>query len=455
MRLGRVTLALLAAGLLAGFGSALAVCLCGYGDGLFTTNTSITIDGVMADWATVLLDTDNSSCDGAAPGIPPQPDRDDPVQSTGRDLLQFTYTWNGTHVQTLTGRAASSTNIQRFIYYADSDNDGLMETGERVIVAGWKGSNRRVDLYLGHYVASNPGGDPMLDINGYSDGYDLPGTIPDLSSTGTPDYSGDWGAVDGVSMEWEVPWADAVGAPGLGLAPGSAFTFHVSSTNSNPGAASFPDQVDDNMGGCGGGAATTQYAQLDFFPDRNLAAAAGTTVYAAHRVTNLGNGADLFDLTAGAPTGSHSPGVAFFRDVDRSGTWSGGDVALTNTGGGTAIDTGTMAAGDTLYILIQYSVAGGATGTATIIATARSGFDVNRTNIVTDTVTITPLPRSSAPARWPRPFRPRASTTRFASKTRVAASWMPARSRSPTGCRPRRRSLSVISADRDQARWPS
>jgi len=378
--------------LLAGVGSALAVCVCGYGDGLFTTHTNIVIDGNMTDWAAVLLDTDNNSCDGAIPNAPPQPDRDAPVQSTGRDLSEFAYTWDNTHVQTRTGRAASSTNVQRFIYYADLDNDGLMETGERVIVAGWKGSNRLVDLYLGHYVASNPSGDPMLDTNGYSDGYDLPGKVPDLPSTGQPNYSGNWGSADGVSMEWRVPWADAPGAPGLGLAAGSAFTFHVSSTNSNPGAASFPDQVDDNMGGCGGGAASSQYAQLDFFPDRSLTTTAGSVVYAAHRVVNLGNGSDLFDLTAGTPTGGHAPTMTFFRDVDRSGTWSAGDVALTNNGGGSAVDTGTMAAGDTLWILIRYTVAGGATGTSTIVSTARSAFDTNKTNSVTDTVIIPALP---------------------------------------------------------------
>ncbi|MDZ4804539.1 MAG: hypothetical protein SGI90_06750 [Candidatus Eisenbacteria bacterium] len=385
--------ALLAAWLFFGVGSAIAVCVCGYGDGFFTTHTNIVIDGSMVDWATVLLDTDNTSCDGATPNVPPQPDRDAPVQSTGRDLSQFTYTWNGTHVQTQTVRAASSTNVQRFIYYADLDNDGFMETGERVIVAGWKGSNRNVELYLGHYVASAPAGDPMVDTNGFADGYTLPGRVPDLPSAGQPHYSGNWGSLDGVSMEWRVSWADAPGAPGLGVAPGSAFTFHVSSTNSNPGAASFPDQVDDNMAGCGGGAATTQYAQLDFFPDRSLVTTAGSVVHAAHRVANLGNGNDLFDLTAGTPSGAHSPTMTFLRDVDRSGTWTAGDLALVNTGGGSAVDTGTMAPGDTLWVLIRYTVAGGATGTATIVSTARSGFNPNRTNIVTDTVAITQLPK--------------------------------------------------------------
>jgi uncharacterized repeat protein (TIGR01451 family) len=384
--------ALVLAGLLGGLGRVLAACVCGYGDGRFTTHTSIAIDGATLDWATVLLDTDNSSCDGYAPNQPPQPDRDAPVQSTGRDLSSFTYTWNNTHVQTLTGRAASDNNVQRFIYYADTDNDGKMETGERCIVAGWKGSNRNVDLYLGRYLQVAAGGDPMVDGSGYGDGYTLPGTITGLPSTGQPDYSGTWGSLSGVLMEWQVPWADAPGAPGLGIPAGRAFTFHVSATNSNPGAGSFPAQVDDNMAGCGGGGASNQYAALDFLFDRTITTTAGTTVYGAHRVINQGNGTDRFDLTAGTPTGMHAPTMTFYRDVDRSGTFTAGDVALTDTGGGLAVDTGAMAAGDTAWVLIRYVVASNATGTATIISTARSAYDNNWTDIATDQVVVTPLP---------------------------------------------------------------
>ncbi|HEX7879123.1 MAG TPA: hypothetical protein VF720_06915 [Candidatus Eisenbacteria bacterium] len=383
------TLALLVCGPI---GRALAACLCSYGDGRFTTHTAITIDGAVLDWATVLLDTDNSSCDGSAPNVAPQPDRDAPVQSTGRDLNAFTYTWNNTYVQTLTGRAASDANVQRFIYYADTDNDGKMETGERCIVATWKGSNRLVELFLGRYLQVAAGGDPMVDINGYGDGYDLPGTITGLPPAGQPHYSGNWGTLSGVQMEWAVPWADAPGAPGLGIPAGQAFTFHVSSTNSNPAAGSFPAQVDDNMAGCGGGAATSQYAGLDFLFDRVITASASTTVYGAHRIINQGNGIDRFDLTAGTPTGGHTPTMAFYKDVDKSGTFTGGDVALTDTGGGLSVDTGAMAAGDTIWVLIRYVVASNAAGTATIISTARSAFDSHWTDIVTDQVVVSPLP---------------------------------------------------------------
>ena len=311
------------------------------------------------------------------------------MQSTGRDLLHFAYTWDDAYVATLTGRVASSSNVQKFIYYADTNNNGLMETGERVVVATWQGSNRNVDLFLGRYAASQPRGDPMVSpITGLGDGYRLPGQVTNLPSQGQPDYSGPWGTGDGLWMEWRIPWGDAPGQPGLGIAPGTAFTFHVSSTNSTPGAGSFPAQVDDNMAGCGGGPASTQYAGVLFDPDRSLGGSPGATVYASHVVVNTGNGADTFDLTYAPPTGTHSPTVAFYRDADRSGTFTPGDVLLTDTGGTGDPDTGSMARGDTLHVLIAYGIDSSASGAATVVSTAQSVYDTRFADTVTDMVTV-------------------------------------------------------------------
>ena len=70
--------------------AAWAVCTCGFQDGLFTL-APIMIEGNMADWAPVLADPDNNVCDGPTNGLT---DRDAPVQSTGRDLTHFAYTWD-------------------------------------------------------------------------------------------------------------------------------------------------------------------------------------------------------------------------------------------------------------------------------------------------------------------------------------------------------------------------
>lgn len=369
---------------------AAAECVCGYEDGRFTVGQGVSINGFMDDWVAILEDPDNNICDGGEGGIQPQPDLDAPIQSTGRDIVHFAYTWDKKGVQTYTERVGSAENKLSFIYYADTDNDGLMENGERIIVAVWQGNNQKVEIYLGTYVAVMPGGDSMSDADGFGDGYTLPGTIDDLPNK--PNYYGFWGNTEMRLMEWEISWSD------LGLPPGSPFAFHISTTNSNPGAGSFPGQIDDNMGGCGGGAASTQYADLTFEPDRTMQAGQGITVYAAHTIENLGNGADTFNLVS-FESGDFSPVVNYYNDADGSGTLNAGDALLTDTDGDGNPDTGPLAAtsndgkiiNGTIRILIEYSI-GADAGTATVVTTATSAFQSQTFSSVTDTITVVLAP---------------------------------------------------------------
>ena len=98
-----------------------ALCTCGFGDGLFTL-VSINVDGNINDWTPVHADVDNNVCDGPANGAS---DRDAPVQSTGRDLTHFAFTWDANNVYLFTERSSSVSNTQSFVYYADADNDRL------------------------------------------------------------------------------------------------------------------------------------------------------------------------------------------------------------------------------------------------------------------------------------------------------------------------------------------
>ena len=349
----------------------------------FPGTAPIVIDGATSDWNSVISDPHNNICDGS-PGSA-LVDLDAPIQSTGRDLEQFTYTYDANNVYANTKRYASSTNTDKFIYYADTNNNGLMQTGEPVIVAAWQGNNRTVNLYLGTYSSYYPGGDPMACTPGYTagqacttayaDGYKLPGTITGLPSAGNPNYSGQWGSSNGVEMEWYVSWSD------LGIAPGAAFSFHVSSTNSQPGAGSFPGQVDDNMGGCGGGVGSTQYAAQSLTPDQTLTLTASQSYSTTHVLTNTGNGNDNFTLTSavsGSPT--PTPTVTYY--------YNGAAFTDTSTlGAGFSI-----ASGASITLTAQYSFGSSpAYKNYSVTTTAASKFDPAVTAQAVDTLVPEPL----------------------------------------------------------------
>jgi len=349
-----------------------AVCDCGNGDGqpLLTT---IAIDGNFGDWTPVLADQDNIVCDG--PNIDSMgntlADLDAPVASTGRDMTEFAFTWDGTNLYLYTARTGSPKNTQNFIYYADIDNDGFMETNEPVIEANWQGNNRRVTITLRRYQAVAASGDSMTDPSGFGDGYTLPGTILSTIPPSTP-YQGIWGSANGQMMEIYVSWV------ALGLAPGTGHSIHVSSTNSNVTSPSLPSQVDDNIGGCGGGGGTIQFADLDFSGASSLQGGPLSTVYGPHHLINLGNGDDTFAF-ASSVSGAHTPAISYFLDADSDG-------AYTPTVDTPILAPVFLAPGDSLDMLVACTISLGAGGLATVVTTATSGFDPAVSDSVTDTV---------------------------------------------------------------------
>jgi hypothetical protein len=358
-----------------------AVCTCGFGDGQFTQVT-ISLDGNLADWAPVHADTDNNTCDGPANGLL---DRDAPVQSTGRDLTHFALTWDANNVYLFTERAGSSSNTQTFVYYADIDNDGLMETGEPVIGVTWRGSNRQVNVFTFTYVALAAGGDSMTDGGGLSDGHTLPGSFSGVAPSGNPTRSGNWGSTNGLQMEFFVTWAE------LGVAPNTPFTFHVSSSNASLGANNFAAQVDDNLSGCGGGAGSTAVPGVDFTPDRSLTGFASQTVAGAHTLTNTGNASDYYDLSSVSAGDFVPAAILYYEDIDGNGIISGPDVLLIDSDGDGNPDTPVISPGASIDVLVAIDVpAGVANGDlATVTTTAASDFEPLANDFVVDTINIT------------------------------------------------------------------
>ena len=381
-RNGKVTLFLLALSLTFPGIVYSSDCSCGFVDGqpsIASTLNPITIDGDMSDWGFFIADDDNNACDGPAnnPNPPPDPwvDRDSQPVSEGRDLVQFTWTYDQTYLYLYTARSDSSNNnnINKFVYYADTNNNGLMETGEPVIGAVWRGSNQDVDVSMGTYVAFAPSGDATVDSLGFGDGYSMPGTVDNKSIFDLG--SGAWGSTDGLSMEFAVEWVH------LGIDPGTGHSIHVSSANANLQQPSLPAQIDDNIGGCGGGAASTQYADLLFSGATSLQGARASSVYEFHHLVNTGNGDDSFAF-AYTRTGTHLPSVTLYLD-DGDAIYDTGDSVIPIAG------TVAVASGASVDIIAVYGIGGMAIGLATIVIDATSEYDPAVADSVSDTVWVT------------------------------------------------------------------
>lgn len=241
---------------------------CGTGDNNLTV-AAISIDGVMDDWASVIADPDNGTCDPSD-----QTDYDinrtvaGEIQSTGRNLTHFSWTGqndpNG-FVYGYTTREGSNTNVERFIFYKDGDADGLMEAGDIALVASWQGNTGEVDMEICDYVVDATDGDgssdPMVwqasDVGtpllypggttvpsawvGQADGYTIHGNLTNCRTVAGLNGSG---SADGLSMEWQVPWQV------VNMTPFQPITYHVSTMNAAVNKNNPPGQVDDNMGSC-------------------------------------------------------------------------------------------------------------------------------------------------------------------------------------------------------------
>jgi uncharacterized repeat protein (TIGR01451 family) len=171
-------------------------------------------------------------------------------------------------------------------------------------------------------------------------------------------------------MEWSVPWS------AVGGSPGHAISWHVSSTNSEPGAASLPDQIDDNMGGCGGCAATSQFSALTFIPDNAENVLPSVTSYLPHNLTNDGNGNDTFNLEP-TVTGDITPaGITYYRDLGTIGQYDAGvDVLLVDTNTDSIVDTGLLISGADINLLAAVEMPGAPLGqNAQVVTTATSGY---------------------------------------------------------------------------------
>ncbi|NOR43920.1 MAG: DUF11 domain-containing protein [Gammaproteobacteria bacterium] len=237
----------------------------------WTTSDNSTTATVISDWNTATDVTNNLgqfSLDEAfqapCPAAPNDLDCTGSGAGVGRDLKKFAYTWNNTNLFMYVERYASNTSANEWWFYLDTDADGLMESGEKVLNVTWTGGNGKTARKIWSYSPSRAAGDPITcpatgtnsfassycPAVGRSDGYDMPGSIGSSVTLSTGYYGGaegasgidsSGGALDGVAMETFIAWTD------IGNSGPSSVGFHISSSNST----NIPQKLVDNMDGTG------------------------------------------------------------------------------------------------------------------------------------------------------------------------------------------------------------
>ncbi|EIF50938.1 DUF11 domain-containing protein [Sulfurovum sp. AR] len=382
-------------------------CVCEGADGIIIKKT-ININGDVSDWESVHTDADNNVCDHGD-----SEDKDAIVQSTGRNLVQFTWTGDNDFAYGFTRRVGSSTNTQTFIYYADRDGDGRMEAEDFALVAGWQGNTGATSLYYYPYLPADlvngdsmvwtqadidagklpPGGQtPDTSWIGSGDGYTLAGNLDtgsgvDLIAAGNGLAQGVTeasGGLDdaGVTMEWRVRW-DAIG-----LTPFQGITYHISTMNSSVNDNNPPGQVDDNMAGCYG-EATLRYCGVTLVPDRSIILPSGSVgpVYFEHNLTNTGNGDENLTLSLTQTESDFTVTyIEYYNDANGNGVEDLGEENL--TGGPLA-----LGAGESINLLVKIGLPTGLDdniATGEINATTTS-CAVNKSAVVYDQIRVLPL----------------------------------------------------------------
>jgi len=355
------------------------------------TTTTIVIDAAFSDWIGVRADPDNVVADTQLPDDPDwpgQPDRDVYLVGTTYDSEYLYFSWR---------RTAGGTKALTFGAYLDYQGDGLLQDGDKVVV--WTVStggpyasyaNGSADILHYHQARNqdgslyHPAGDPMRDIHrlgtptgdgetpdGWAvanDGHDVPLKVMDgyLSPNG-----------DGIECEARVAWSD------LGVQPGHPFAIHFAAGNGPSWGVKNKPSVDYKPIG-GGRYLEENRGQIEdniepimYVLKRGVAVApnnaggglAGSTVIYSHTVTNMGNTAETFDLTALSSQG-----------------WT---VSITDAGG-TPISSVALASNGSATVLVHVSIPPGAPqGTqdiTTITATSRSDGGVS--DSATDTTRV-------------------------------------------------------------------
>ncbi len=321
------------------------------------TLKTINVDGNPSDWTEVLanpiqvtMDDDGSSMDPSLCSTLSQ-DRDCPVGTNGRDLNTFAWTFDNTYIYIYQTRYGSTSNTQEFWFYMDVGGDKLLGNEDFILRVSFKGQNSTTDVYLYRYSQNGTDPDPMVDENGYADGYTVIGTY----GTQIRNYGNLRGGFsNGTGFETRVPWSD------LGVPVGTGIYYHVGSSNS----PNIPTQIDDNCGGPNGGIGTFGFYLVSVKPDNEGSTQSGSIKEYNHTMENTGTFDAIADFKVNSTLGLSvslydSFDTLIATDSNGDGDFDDLDDYLNSsfdTNSNNFPDTGTIGPGEEFGIILRITI---------------------------------------------------------------------------------------------------
>lgn len=283
--------------------------------------TTITVDGSMDDWNSVLGDPLQNAWDGPAAGLV---DRDGAVNDPTHDLTRFAWTYDDSEFFVYIERDQAHSGRERVWIYLDTDADGLMELSDPVIQIDWWGNSRKTQVTVRSYLPASASGDPLGDASGLADGWTMPGSLTD----GVLLTEAAGGNRDRRRMEEAIPWSV------LGIAPGTLMMFHISSSS----GVQIPGDIEDNMGGPGGVIGVTGVTEPTVTLVKSVSAAlAAPGDLLTYSVNWLNSGsATAYEVvlvdpvpvpTVYEPGTASGPGATIEFSHDGGGTWDTSEAA--------------------------------------------------------------------------------------------------------------------------------
>lgn len=323
------------------------------------TRSPIAVDGNFADWTEILTNPLNAARDARGSGLPcgESTDGDCPVLDAALDLQRFAWTWGGDQGYFFAQLHGPADVDRAVVIYTDEDADGLMETGEPVVVLTLRAGAGPTAESLA-YVAAAAGGDPLVGPDLRADGHDMPGSIESRVSP-PGDIATD---AEGIRLEAAIQWSL------VPLDEPPALLFHVSAMSD---ALLAPAGVADNMGGPDGGVGSTAWRDLWIDGDRTGAAPAGGVGRIPHRLRNDGNVAAIVDVVARSGSGrdvvtwqdfdgDSSPDALLAVDAGGDGDFDGpGDTLRpeADTNGDGQLDVGELRPGEHADLIFEQTFA--------------------------------------------------------------------------------------------------